>query len=111
MAAAEEHLGAWMKKRVDPSLVDGDFKDGYVDMLADRRKAFNDLPWALKKVPKTATYKYKHERNYEQLNKDVLHSDRVAYVIEQVTNSLICYLFCLFFALNAIFVIVARKFY
>lgn len=55
-----------------------------MDMLSERRKPFNDLTWILKKID-TPRYKYKHERGYEQLNKDVLGSDRVLNVIEKVS--------------------------
>lgn len=75
----------WLKRRVEPSSIDDNFKDGYLDMLSERRKPFNDLSWVLKKID-TPQYKYKYERGYEQLNKDVLNSDRVQNVIEKVSD-------------------------
>lgn len=83
MATNDESSSAWLKRGIDPSAADENFKDGYVDMLADRRKPLSDLSWVLKKV-QTPAYKYKHERDYAQLNKDVLHSDRVSSIVEQV---------------------------
>lgn len=88
MASNDEKSAAWIKKRAEPSAVDENFKDGFVDMLADRDTLFADIVWAMKKV-NTPNYKYKHERNYAQLNKDVLYSDRVSHVIEKVRNKLI----------------------
>jgi len=82
----DERSSAWIKGRNEPSSIDDNFKDGYTDMLADKRGRFTDLPWVLKSV-QTPEYKYKHPRNYEQLNKDVINSDRVAQTVEQVSNS------------------------
>lgn len=74
---------AWIKRLVEPSTIDDNFKDGYVDMLANRTKLFSDLSWVLKRVH-TPEYKYKHPRGYEQLNRDVLNSDRVKNAVEKV---------------------------
>lgn len=91
MAVNDESTSAWLKKGIDPSTSDENFKDGYIDMLADRRKPFNDLTWVLKKV-QTPAYKYQHERDYAQLNKDVLNSNRVTNVIEKVSPlGLLCF--------------------
>lgn len=86
MASNDDKSAVWIKKRVEPSSVDENFKDGFVDMLTERRRPFNDLVWVMKKAPspEQPAYKYKHERNYEKLNNDVLHSDRVTHVVEQV---------------------------
>lgn len=85
---AAEYIGgqsAWIKKLVEPSTVDESFKDGYIDMLANRTKPFSDLSWVLKGVH-TPEYKYKRHRGYEQLNKDVLNSDRVRNAVEKVKH-------------------------
>lgn len=88
MASNDGSGNAWLRKGIDPSSVDENFKDGYIDMLAERRKPFNDLSWVLKKV-QTPDYKYKHKREYAQLNKDVLYSDRVSNVVEEVSCKVI----------------------
>lgn len=81
--ASKETPEVWLKQRGEPSSIDENFKDGYIDMLSERRKPFNDLSWVLKKID-TPQYKYKHERDYEQLNRDVLNSDRVQNIVEKV---------------------------
>lgn len=85
MSSEDEKASVWLRRRAEPSAVDDNFKDGYLDMLAERRRPFNDVTWILKRV-QTPEYKYKNPREYGQLNKDVLSSDRVRNAIEKVCS-------------------------
>jgi glycerone phosphate O-acyltransferase len=74
---------SWIKKD-DPKLVSGKRKDIFEDILEDRRTS-SDAKWAwhTRDVP---VYKYNKPRSPEEIKKHVLHSDRVKYAIEQVSD-------------------------
>lgn len=72
----------------DFKFVFGKQKDIFEDILEDRRY-FSDVKWAWY-VRDVFLYKYSKVRFLEEIKKYVIQSDRVKYVIEQVSDYIVC---------------------
>lgn len=78
---SDQSRNSWIKQD-NPRLVSARQKDIYEDILEDRRHT-SDVVWSLR-TREEPVYKYNKPRTPGDIRKDVMHSDRVKYAVEQV---------------------------